>query len=115
MTHDVKMVYEQGLCPKTCSFVDCPLLYLESCFQPVNSEPYSCELFDGDLCREDFEIMPTRQVVECRQLKNFSAYVERCDGFWGVLKTNRGERRCDYLEVDGGVIFDHEQSHNIER
>lgn len=112
--HDVKMVYEQVLCYKLGAFVDCPLLYLEGCYQPVD-EPYCCELADCYECDEDFATAKTRKIVECKQLKNFSAYVEDRSGYWGVLETSRGERRCDYLEVDGEVIFDGNQHHDEER
>lgn len=51
--------------------------------------------------------MATRYVVECRQLKSFSAYVEDTQGsFWGVLETRGKTRPCSYLEVDGLVVFD---------
>ena len=112
MMHDVKMVYEQVWCPSACAFVDCPLLYMESCF---TEDEVVCELIGNDSCREDFKNLRTRQIVECKQLKNFSAYVENIYGYWGVLETSKGVRCCDYLEVDGKVIFDHEQSHNVER
>lgn len=105
MTHDVKMIYEQISCPKLGAFVDCPLLYLEGCYQLVDG-PYCCELADYHDCDEDFATAKTRKIVECKQLKNFSAYVEDCSGYWAVLETSRGERRCDYLEIDGKILFD---------
>lgn len=114
MMHDVKMVYEQVLCPKLGAFVDCPLLYLESCYQS-NDEPYNCEFIDFDWCDADFARVKTRKVVECKHLKNFSAYIEDCAGYWAVLETSKGERRCDYLEVDGEVIFDQNKHHDDER
>lgn len=113
MMHDVKMVYEQALCPNRGAFVDCPLLYLEGCYRTCD-EPHCCELADYHDCDEDFAIAKTRKIVECKQLKNFSAYIEDCSGYCGVLETSRGERRCDYLEVDGEVIFDGNQHHDEE-
>ena len=104
--HDVKMIYEQISCKNLGAFVDCPLLYLEGCYQPINDEPYCCELDNFHVCDEDFATAKTRKIVECKQLKNFSAYVDDCSGYWAVLETSRGERRCDYLEVDGKILFD---------
>ena len=115
----IKLMYKQAYCPCVGGYADCPYLY--------NSDLY--ELDDGVKCgnaiERDYICMwyarassvydHTRIVTEERSLKNFKAYIEDSMGnYFGVLETSRRTRPCDYLEVDGKVIFDNLESSSEE-